>query len=133
MGSSAAAGRGRGGGRTVKRILYASAGFLTDDAIAEALMAYASTLAIVNSSDVVECEGVDDDGTVRTIQLLIGPASQIMAMHTDDEPVDMRVEEIVGELQRRSRGRLPDYSRVGETDESSVAESDAESTEHESV
>lgn len=116
----------------MKRILYASGGFLTDDAIAEALMDYASVLAIVNSSDVVECEGIDQEGVVRSIQMLIGPASQIMAMQTDDEPVGMHADKIVAELQRRARGRLPDYTNVGETSPSSTAESDAESTTHES-
>jgi hypothetical protein len=112
----------------MKRILYASGGFLTHDAIAEALMDYASVLAIVNSSDVVECQGIDEQGLVRDIKMLIGPASQIMAMQTDDEAVDMYVEKTVAELRRRSAVRLPDYTRVGETPPSSTAETDAEST-----
>jgi len=112
----------------MKRILYASGGFLTHDEIAEALMDYASVLAIVNSSDVVECEGIDEEGRVRRIKMLIGPASQIMAMQTDDEPVDMGVEKTVGELRRRASTRLPDYTRVGEAPAASRAETDAEST-----
>lgn len=111
----------------MKRILYASGGFITDDAIADALMHYASVLAVVNSSDVVECEGINEDGDVGRIVLLIGPASQIVAMHTHREPVEMHVDKIVADLQRRARGRLPDYTNVGETD-STRAESDAEAT-----
>ena len=60
----------------MKRILYASGGFLTDDAIADALMDYASVLAIVESADVITCEGVDDEGKVRAYQLLVGPSSR---------------------------------------------------------
>ena len=112
----------------MKRILYASGGFLTDDAIAEALMDYASVLAIVNSSDVVECEGIDEEGIVRNIKMLVGPASQILAMQTDDEPVEMNVAKTVAELQRRAAERLPDYTNVGETHPASAETDPVESS-----
>ena len=48
----------------MKRILYASGGFLTDDVIADAIMEYASVLAIINSADVITCTGVDESGDV---------------------------------------------------------------------
>lgn len=114
----------------MKRILYASGGFTTDDAVADALMEYASVLAIVESSDVVDCEGLDGDGRVRRIRLLLGPASQILAMDTGDPETTMNVDGIVAELQRRSRSRLPDSSLVGDASDL-VAETDADSVSHE--
>lgn len=110
----------------MRRILYASGGFVTDNAIAHALMDYASVLAVVGSSDVVECKGLDETGTVRSIQLLLGPASQIMAMQTDDADIEMDVDATVAELQRRARWRLPDYTSVGEGAQQSDAARDAD-------
>jgi hypothetical protein len=115
----------------VKRILYASAGFLTDDTIADALMDYASVLAIVDSSDVVMCEGVDEEGKVRQYRLLIGPASQILSVTTDDPQAEMDVEESVAEFQRRARYRLPSSTDIGDSG-GQTAESDADATSHES-
>ena len=97
----------------MKRIMYASGGFVTSDAIADALMDYASVLAVINSSDVVDCEGIDEEGTVRRIRMLLGPASQIMAMQMDGDAVEMHVDETVAELQHRTRLRLPDYTTLG--------------------
>jgi len=113
----------------VKRILYSSGGFLTDDAIAEALMDYASVLAIIDSADVVKCEGVDDEGKVRQYELLIGPSSQILSASTDEPDVAMDVEGAVAELRRRAGQRLPNSTDVADSGER-PAESDADATSH---
>lgn len=114
----------------MKRILYSNATFLTDDAIAAAIMEYASALAIVNSADVIECTGIDDTGKVRQMQLLVGPASQILSIETDEPHVDMHVEETVSELRRRSRLRLPTGIDIADAGEAAQAESDAEAASH---
>lgn len=111
-------------GDSVKRIFYASGGFVTADSVADALMEYAGVLAVVNSSDVVECVGIDEDGVVGSVRMLIGPASQIMAVHTNDEAVDLNAEATVAELQRRAAERLPDYTNIGAHPQSSGAGSD---------
>ena len=113
----------------MKRMLYASGSFLTDDSIADALMEYASVLAIVNSADVVRCRGLDDDGNVREIKLLVGPASQLLAMDTSEAEVEMDANETVAELRRRATRRLPSAIDVGDPG-SLDAETDAESTGH---
>jgi hypothetical protein len=92
----------------MQRVWYANTWFLTDDRVAEALMEYASVLAVVNSADVVELIGADEDGTVRKIRLVAGPASQILAMETDEQHVDMDVEEVLADLKKRARDKLPD-------------------------
>src|SRR5690349_9376379 len=99
---------------TMKRILYATGSFLTDDVVADALMDYANVLAIVDSADVVHFPGVDDSGAVRDVQLLIGPSSQIAAIATDDESVDMPSAEAALELRRRAEVRLPNSTDVGD-------------------
>jgi hypothetical protein len=113
----------------VKRILYGGGGFLTDNAIAEALMDYASVLAIVESADVVAFEGVDEDGKVRGYELLVGPSSQILCVSTDEPEVEVNVKEAVDEFRRRARLRLPSSTDVGDTGER-PAETDAEAVSH---
>jgi hypothetical protein len=115
----------------VKRILYGGGGFLTDDTIADALMDYASVLAIVESADVISCDGVDDDGKVRLYELLVGPSSQILCVSTDEPDVEMNVEGGVAELRRRARSRLPSATDVGDSGDR-PAETDAEAVSHES-
>jgi hypothetical protein len=96
----------------VQRVWYANAEFLTDDRVADALMAYASVLAILNAADVVRIPGVTSDGKVRSFQLIVGPASQILAVDTDEAMQAMDVDEAVDELRRRSNARLPTTSDV---------------------
>ena len=113
----------------MKRILYASGEFLTDDAIADALMEYASVLAIVGSSDVIELPGVDGSGSICEVRMLVGPASQIVSMSTDEPTVPMDADLATAELRERARRRLPNSFDVGDSG-GAPAESDAESTEH---
>jgi len=112
----------------MKRILYATAEFTTDDAVADALLEYASVLAIVNSADVVHFPGIDSAGTVRHMQIVIGPASQLLAMDAD-ATVELHVAEAAAEIRERARRRLPASFESGGAS-GGPAESDAESTEH---
>jgi hypothetical protein len=112
----------------MKRIIYATAEFTTDDDVADALLEYASVLAIVGSADVVRFPGLDSAGTVRQMQIVIGPASQLLAMDADST-VDLHVEAAAAEIRERARRRLPaSFEMDGAI--AGPAESDAESTTH---
>ncbi len=91
----------------MQRIWYANGQFLTDDRIADALMDYARVLAIIDSADVVRLPGLDIEGNIREIQLIIGPASQILAMATDEPQRDMDAETIVAQMRQRAEQKLP--------------------------
>ena len=117
----------------MKRIMYAGGVFSTDDAVADALMQYASALAIVNSADVIDLPGVDEQGTVREFTLTIGPASQILSVASDDAAVELHSGEAVKDLRSRARRRLPDSLGIAEAGMALPAETDAESTSHESA
>jgi hypothetical protein len=91
----------------VQRIWYANSWFSTDDEVADALMEYASVLAVLRSSDVVVLPALDTEGTRRQVRMIVGPASQILAMDSDDEAVDLNSQPTVEDLQRRSRQKLP--------------------------
>lgn len=95
----------------MQRVWYANAVFLTDDRIADALMDYATVLGVLDSSDVVRIAGLDEDGEVRDIQMVVGPASQILAMATGEvNTVVPATESVVADLRERSRSKLPDPS-----------------------
>ena len=91
----------------MKRVTYAESSFLTDDRLADALLAYASALAMRGQADVVQIPGVDETGTVRRFALVIGPASQMVASEVDDEPVAMDAEPTITDLRERQQRRLP--------------------------
>jgi hypothetical protein len=111
----------------MKRILYATAEFTTDDAIADALLEYASVLAIVGSADVVAFPGLDADGAVREMQIVIGPASQLLAMDVDAS-ADLDSADAAEDIRARMRRRLPASFDMSQA--AGPAESDAESTTH---
>ncbi|WP_431220857.1 hypothetical protein [Leifsonia xyli] len=68
----------------MRRIVYAGTAFYTGDALAEALLEYARALARHDIADTVFVPGRTMQGDLDRIELLIGPASQIVS-----EPVDL--------------------------------------------
>ena len=68
----------------MRRIVYAGTAFYTGDALAEALLEYARALARHDIADTVFVPGRTVQGDRDRIEVLIGPASQIVS-----EPVDV--------------------------------------------
>lgn len=91
----------------MRRVSYASTAFTTDHRVADAIFEYARVLAAVDQADVVEVPGLDELGVPRTYQLIVGPASQIVAHDVDDPQVELDVEPVLHELRRRREHRLP--------------------------
>jgi hypothetical protein len=113
----------------MKRFMYAGGEFITDDATADALMDYANVLGIVDSADVVRLPGIDSEGGRQQIQMLIGPASQLLAMSTDGDDIDLDGGEAAARLRSLAAERLPTSFDVAEPGPR-PAETDAESTSH---
>jgi hypothetical protein len=63
------------------RVHYAGGSVLTGDAIAAALLDYASALARRASSATVDIPVREEDGSQGIAQVLIGPASQFVTTH----------------------------------------------------
>jgi len=97
----------RGHDAGVKRVSYAEDSFVTDDGVADALMAYARALGMAGTADLVVVPGVDETGAVRTYELLIGPASQISSHETDDAPVEMDADAVIRRLREQEEDRMP--------------------------
>jgi hypothetical protein len=69
----------------MRRVSYAG-GFLdTSDEIAAAVLDYAATLANHDRADTIHVPALDLPGGAETVELLIGPASQLVSSPIDDE------------------------------------------------
>ncbi|MCU1478584.1 MAG: hypothetical protein JWQ64_3277 [Subtercola sp.] len=86
------------------RINYAGGSVLTGTEIAKALLAYAEALAKNEDSATVEIPVRHADGTIGAAELLIGPASQLIA-ETEQSKFDEIVDtDTVKQFSRMTRG-----------------------------
>jgi hypothetical protein len=92
-------------------IHYAGGELLTGDAIAKSVLDYAKALAMKDSSDEVEIPIRREDGSLGTAQLLIGPASQLVAETVRTDFEDIKDDELVAQLQRNT-ARLADPTPI---------------------
>lgn len=69
----------------MKRILYANGSVLTSDRIADAVVRYATALAGANAADNIRFPVVKD-GQPGFVEMLIGPASELMVEEAGDDP-----------------------------------------------
>ena len=76
----------------MRRIVYAGGTLYTGDTIAEALLDYARALARNGTADTVFVPAHTGEGDPGSIELLIGPASQLVS-----EPVDLAGRELTDE------------------------------------
>lgn len=85
----------------MKRIHYAAREFLTGDRIAEAVMEYATALARRTRADRFDIP-VMSEGRVGRVEMVLGPASQIMAEPVEDTREDPVDDELISELEQRT-------------------------------
>ncbi len=91
----------------MKRISYLSEQFITTDAVADAIVDYAMTLAIVGAADIIEFPAIDSSGVQREVRMVIGPASQIASVGVDETFPDAPTDEAANEIRHRNQRRLP--------------------------
>jgi hypothetical protein len=97
----------------VKRIMYAGSELLTGDAIAAAVMRYSKALADADAAETVEIPVVKADGSRGAATILVGPASQIVAVDGEMSGDEMEDPEVVAGLEERTR-RLHPVARTEE-------------------
>src|SRR5690606_32012646 len=96
----------------MKRVSYAGGEFLTGDLIPDALLDYAAALARAGQADHVAAPGIGGDDRVTRFDLVVGPASQLIAESLEVAGEELEAEEFVAELELR--GRRARAGRVGE-------------------
>jgi hypothetical protein len=93
---------------TMKRIAYAEEWLTTDDRVADLVLEYARALARHDTADTVTIPVVEEDGTLRHAQILIGPASQIIVIESDQEgSLSPEVDAAVADLEARVQRLVP--------------------------
>ena len=85
------------------RIHYAGDSILTGSTIAHALLDYAQALAQVGASATVDVPTLNDDGSFGRSEILIGPASQLIASAEDSGYDDVVDEELVAHMIEEAR------------------------------
>ncbi|MFP3465351.1 hypothetical protein [Leifsonia sp. SIMBA_070] len=105
----------------MRRITYAGTWFDTGDDIAEALLYYAKALAYNNVADTVAVPGRSATGDAGIVEVIIGPASQIVSAPIefvgesfDDPAVIAELERKTSSLQPRRPLTEPEVSTGGE-------------------
>jgi hypothetical protein len=98
--------------------MYSSGAVVTGDGIADAVIEYAQELAKLETSDTVDIPVLLADGSLHEAQLLLGPASQLVAL--DDSPGnafgDQRESAVIEELREKIRALRPRALPVDDVD-----------------
>jgi hypothetical protein len=96
----------------MKRIIYGGGSILTGDRIADALLDYAAVLARAGTADHVRVPALAADDEPTVFDIVLGPASQIMAEREGVSFADVEDEAFIDDLALRSR-----MATAGRTDQ----------------
>jgi hypothetical protein len=87
----------------MKRVSYAGTSFVTGSEIAEALLAFIAALGLSGESAQVTIPALDLDSVPTTVDLVIGPASEIVALQLPVSGDELRDDAVVQYLHDRAR------------------------------
>ncbi len=96
----------------MKRVAYAGGSFLTGDTIADALLDYAAVLARAGQADRVTVPGIGADDRVTEFDMVVGPASQLIAEAVELAGEELDAPDFVADLEVRARRARA--GRIGE-------------------
>lgn len=94
----------------MRKIVYAGGTFYTGNDLAESLLEYAGALARSSTAATIVLPGRTPDGAVGDVEVLIGPASQLVSEPVPDEDLPEIVD---ADAATRMRGLAADLD--GET------------------
>ncbi|HEY8590291.1 MAG TPA: hypothetical protein VIL55_12145 [Naasia sp.] len=87
----------------MKELSYADRHVVTADEIADGVLQYAKALATAHLADTVTMPALGEDGRISTVEMLIGPSSQITSVPVSDSSVVIPVEATITDLANRTR------------------------------
>ncbi|WP_158863052.1 hypothetical protein [Leifsonia sp. AG29] len=91
----------------MRKLVYAGTTFYTGDEIALALLEYARGLAREGVAETVFIPGRTETGNRDQIEVIIGPASQIVSEPADLDEPDISDPALVAEFKRRAAELAP--------------------------
>lgn len=93
----------------MKRISYAGESFLTSDTTADALVHLTAALGRAQNAQVVELPTIDQKGIERCVLMVIGPASQLVAIPEESAFEEPESAAIVADLEARIQVMRANY------------------------
>ena len=96
----------------MKRLFFAEEHYRTTDAIASRVFELATRLGQSGDAGAVEILAVDSDNRLRTVQLLLGPASQLVVASADEINTTIDDAAVVDELDRLLADARPPRERA---------------------
>ncbi len=103
------------------RLHYAGDSIVTGNEIARALLDYAQALAQAGSSTTVDVPTVNEDGSQGRSEILIGPASQLIA-DAEDSEFDEVVDDALVAYMRGEAARLRNFGSAAPRAETSSSD-----------
>jgi hypothetical protein len=94
----------------MRRIIYAGGSFVTSDEIADAVLRFAEELANHNRAATLTVPAVEPDGPTD-VEVLVGPASQLMAESIEGEGVPPDGTAFLAEIEERIRQQRTGWMR----------------------
>ena len=89
----------------MRTIAYLSQILITDDDVARLVVEYARMLAVNDTADTVSIPVTDGSGSVSQVELLLGPASQMLSAESGTPYVDVNPEAAVEMLRQKIEGQ----------------------------
>jgi hypothetical protein len=86
----------------MKRVSYAGVSFLTTDGVADALLRFVAALGLRHNAETVEIPAVGDRGDMVPVQLVIGPASELVSMPETSDMDEPDTSAVITSLNRRT-------------------------------
>ncbi|KAA9104982.1 hypothetical protein [Microbacterium rhizomatis] len=88
-------------------LTYAGTELMTGDALARAVLEYCAALAEEGAAETLEIPVLRLDGSMATATLVVGPASQIVAMTVDTTFPELEDAATLDHLMTRTRAHRP--------------------------
>lgn len=87
----------------MKQVTYAGTTFTTGTAIADALLGLVEALGANGASASVHLPALGDDGEIRDVDIVVGPASEVVAMTVPSAQPELVDVETVAGFEKRVR------------------------------
>jgi len=87
----------------MKQVTYAGTSFITGTAIADSLLALVAALGVSRETASVHVPAIGDDDKVTSVDLVIGPASEVVAIGIESSAPELIDDAAVLELDDRAR------------------------------
>jgi len=99
----------------MKQITYAGKSFVTGTDLADAVMRLTAALGLSHETAGVTIPAMDENGHITTADLVLGPATEVLAIAIDSDQDEIVDAEVVAQLDERTR-RLEPTRTIASTD-----------------